>query len=174
VKCAIYVRVSKSDQDADTQLEYLKGYAALRGWEVVNVYVDEGSGLTTDRCSYKDMVKAIDKGWNKFEIVLFKEISRLGRDSEILNKLIKFFDDHDIKMVSATQPIDTTTAAGKFAFRILCAAAEFESDMISERTKDALAERRKLGKGKRGPDKKPRKKGVDQLGKNNSLSKSKK
>lgn len=64
----------------------------------------------------------------------------------------------NIKMVSATQPIDTTTPFGRLIFNLLCDLAEFESDWISQRTRDGLQERRKMGKGKRGPDKIQRKK----------------
>lgn len=103
------------------------------------------------------MLEDIRNHWNDYEIVLFKEISRLSRDRINVENMFQIFKNANIQMVSATQPIDTTTPIGRFLFNILCDVAQFESDWISQRTKDGLQERRKIGLGKRGPDKKPRK-----------------
>jgi len=93
----------------------------------------------------------------KFEVVLVWKLDRLGRSLKHLVKVINYFKKWNIDFVCTTQNIDTTTSMGKFVFHILGAMAEFERDLISERTK--LGQKSAKGIGKRGKDKKPRKKG---------------
>jgi len=71
-------------------------------------------------------------------------------------QIVNEFRIKNVNFVCVSQNIDTTTASGKFTFHILGAVAEFERELISERTKEGLKHAKNVGK--RGKDKRPRKK----------------
>lgn len=151
--------MSKEEQNIHTQVDFLRSYANSMDWKISNLYIDEGlTGRSSKRPRYRAMLEDIENNWIDYDIVLFKELSRISRDRIELDRFRKLLERYDKEMISATQQIDTKTPTGRFIFNILCDIAEYESDWISQRTRDGLQERRKLGMGKRGPDKIPRKK----------------
>ena len=91
----------------------------------------------------------------KFDCVMVTKLDRMGRSLQHLLSLFDEFQRKGIQFISVTQNIDTTSASGKLQLQILGAFAEFERNLISERTKEGL--RRAINVGKRGKDKTPRK-----------------
>ena len=92
-----------------------------------------------------------------FNCVVIYKLDRLGRSLSHLIGICEEFNNKGIDLVVTSQNIDTKTASGKLLFHILGAVAEFERDLISERTKLGLRKAKNVGK--RGKDKRPRKKG---------------
>jgi len=153
IKVAIYCRVSTDEQDADKQeficLEYCKSHSI----EVFEVYKDIISGTKSSRPNFNRLLE--DMRSRKFQGIIVTKLDRIGRSIMHLLSLFDEFNSKGIHFISISQNIDTTNAAGRLQLHILSAFAEFERALISERTKEGL--RRCVGVGKRGKDKKPRK-----------------
>lgn len=153
MKIAIYCRVSTEEQDADKQEDICKEYCERNNLEIIKVYKDVISGTKSSRPDFNKMLE--DMRQHKFNCVMVTKLDRIGRSLQHLLSLFDEFNNKGINFIATTQNIDTTTASGKLQFQILGAFAEFERNMISERTKEGL--RRAIGVGKRGKDKQPRK-----------------
>ena len=154
MKVAIYARVSTEEQDADKQELYIKEYCQRQQYEIYKVYKDVISGTTTSRPAFNQLLA--DMRQYKFNALIVTKLDRIGRS---LRHLLSIFDElknKGVEFIAITQNIDTTTASGKLQLQILGAFAEFERNLISERTKEGL--KRAVGVGKRGKDKKARKK----------------
>ena len=138
-----YMRVSKSD---GSQLLHLQRGALLEaGVEPARIYEDLGSGRKDDRPGLAACLKALQPGNT---LVVWK-LDRLGRDLKHLVNTIDELSQHDIglKVLSgAGAQIDTTTANGRLVFGIFAALAEFEAELIRERTNAGLAAARARGR----------------------------
>jgi len=149
MKAIGYVRVSTEDQaregiSLDNQGSKIRAYADLNGLELVDVIRDEGlSGKTMDRPGMNQINTLINAA--KIDAVIVYKLDRLSRKTiDILNTL-DAWEKQNIAFHSITDKIDTKTAAGKFLLTILSALAQMERDLISERTVDALAHKKKTG-----------------------------
>jgi DNA invertase Pin-like site-specific DNA recombinase len=138
-----YARLSKTDgsQVLDLQRDALlkAGVAATR------IYQDEASGKRDDRPGLVACLKALRKG----DVLVVWKLDRLGRDLRHLVNTAQDLADHGIGLkVLAGQgaEIDTTTAGGKLIFGIFAALAEFERELIRERTRAGLAAARARGR----------------------------
>lgn len=154
IKVAIYVRVSTEQQNYDIQLDLCKKYAQKQGYGVFRVYSDVFTGKGSSRPEFNIMIK--DMRQYKFNAIIVTKLDRIGRSLKHLLSLFDEFGKKGIHFIATTQNIDTSTSIGKLQMQILGAFAEFERNMISERTKEGL--RRAVGVGKRGKDKIQRKK----------------
>lgn len=154
MKVGIYSRVSTTDQNAQKQIELCKEYCNRMGYEIYKIYKDEISGTTTSRPSFNELLEDMRK-W-KFNSIVVTKLDRIGRSLKHLLSLFDEFNSKGIHFIAVTQNIDTSTSAGKLQMQIMGAFAEFERNLISERTKEALRGNTKVGK--RGKDKQQRKK----------------
>jgi len=153
--CAIYVRVSKEEQNENIQIKNLKTFAILQNIRVQKVYIDKVSGTKDSRPALNDLMFDMRKGL--FNCVVIYKLDRLGRSLAHLITICEEFNNKGIDLIVTSQNIDTKTASGKLLFHILGAVAEFERELISERTKAGLRHAKNVGK--RGKDRGPRKKG---------------
>ena len=147
MKCAIYTRVSTDDQHLglDAQEERCRAFAALRGWEVFDVYVDRVSG-TTDPDDRVDGSRMLEDARNReFGAVVVLRIDRLVRNAETTLRLVRELGEVGVDLVSATEPIDTTSPFGKAALGMIAVFAELERNLIAARTKEALRAARARG-----------------------------
>ena len=139
-----YARVSTQDQNLDLQLDELNKYG------VDKTYHEKMTGTKKDRPELEELYKVLREG----DTVVVWKLDRIGRSMKHLIELIDDFKNKGIGFVSLKENIDTTTATGKLIFRIFASLAEFERDMISERTKAGLesarARGRKGGRPKKG------------------------
>ena len=138
-----YVRVSKSDgsQSLDLQRDAL----ILAGVNNERIYKDLSSGRKDDRPGLRECLKALQPGNT---LVVWK-LDRLGRDMKHLVNTVQDLGNQDIGLkvlAGAGAQIDTTTANGRLIFGIFAALAEFESELIKERTKAGLAAARARGR----------------------------
>tara|TARA_R100001530_G_scaffold135776_1_gene113884 strand:- start:166 stop:663 length:498 start_codon:yes stop_codon:yes gene_type:complete len=153
MKVAIYCRVSTDEQDASKQEDLCKEACLRQGHEIYNIYKDVISGGTTSRPAFNQLL--INLRSFKFDAVMVTKLDRMGRSLQHLLSLFDEFKKKGVHFIAVTQNIDTSTAGGKLQMQIMGAFAEFERNIISERTKEGL--RKAIGVGKRGKDKKPRK-----------------
>ena len=153
MKVAIYCRVSTEEQDNDKQEYICKEYSQRNNFIITKVYKDIISGKTTSRPEFNKLLD--DMRYQRFDAIVVTKLDRIGRSLGHLISLFEEFNKRGVNFISVTQNIDTTTATGKLQLHVLGAFAEFERNIISERTKEGL--KRCTGVGKRGKDKQPRK-----------------
>jgi DNA invertase Pin-like site-specific DNA recombinase len=138
-----YIRVSKSD---GSQLLDLQKDALIKaGVEPKYIYEDLASGRKDDRPGLKACVKALQPG----NTLIVWKLDRLGRDMKHLVSLIDELNQKKIGfkvLTSNGAEIDTTTANGRLVFGIFAALAEFERELIRERTQAGLAAARARGR----------------------------
>jgi DNA invertase Pin-like site-specific DNA recombinase len=131
-----YARVSTADQKLSLQED------ALREAGCTEVFTDIVSGLKQERPGFDRMMTYVRPGDH---IVVYK-LDRLGRSMKHLIDTIKTLQSRDIGFSSIHETIDTTTSTGKLIFHIFSAMAEFETDLIRERTHAGLRAARARGK----------------------------
>jgi DNA invertase Pin-like site-specific DNA recombinase len=138
MRIALYYRVSTSDQTTEPQRLELLEYARRRGWTNFHEYRDVISGTKTARIGLEMMMRGVRK--HQFDAVLVAKLDRLGRSLPHLAQLIAELDSHKVALVATTQGIDTTeqNPAGRLQMHVLMAVAEFEREIIRERTKAGL------------------------------------
>lgn len=154
MKVAIYARVSTEEQFPEKQVDIIKEYCARYQHEIYDIYIDTISGSTSSRPEFNRLL--VDMRCYRFQGVAVTKLDRIGRSLSHLLSLFDEFKKKSVHFIATTQNIDTSTATGTLLFQIMGAFAEFERNIISERTKEGL--RKATGVGKRGKDKKPRKK----------------
>ena len=138
-----YARVSKSDgsQSLDLQRDALKQAGVTKK----NIYHDRASGKKDDRPGLEACLKALRKG----DVLVVWKLDRLGRSLRHLVNTVHDLSDRGIgfKVVTGKGAnIDTTTASGKMVFGIFASLAEFEREVIRERTKAGLTSARARGR----------------------------
>ena len=151
---AIYARVSTKEQTTETQVAQLTAYCQARGWTDVAVFRDDGiSGVRDNRPELDKLRQRMMAG--EFSSVVVTKMDRLGRS---LGMILRFWDDADaagVRVIVIDQGIDTSTPAGRLQRSMLAALAEFERELILERTRAGVARARALGKKFGAPRKIP-------------------
>ena len=138
-RAAIYVRVSTGAQvdgtSIDGQLSQCRAEADRRGWIVAGEYVDAGvSGAKDSRPALDELLAAASSG--ELDVVLIAKLDRLGRSLLHLLTLMQQFDALGVRVVSASDNIDTRTPAGRMMVQLLGVFAEFERERIRERSRE--------------------------------------
>lgn len=155
MKAAIYCRVSTNEQDVSKQEDLCTNYCKHKdpSIEIYKVYKDVMSGAATSRPAFDELLA--DMRLYRFRAIVVTKLDRIGRSLQHLLSIFDEFRTKHVDFIAVTQNIDTSTAAGKLQLHILSAFAEFERNIISERTKEGL--RNAVNVGKRGKDKRQRK-----------------
>jgi DNA invertase Pin-like site-specific DNA recombinase len=148
MKAVGYIRVSTQGQaedgvSLDAQEAKVRAWADLNGAAEVVIFRDEGiSGKRSDnRPGLQDALAAVSKG----DALIVYSLSRLSRSTRDTLALSDLLTKREADLVSLSEKIDTTTAAGKMVFRMLAVLSEFERDQIADRTRFALAHKRACG-----------------------------
>jgi DNA invertase Pin-like site-specific DNA recombinase len=144
-RIALYARVSTSEQTVAPQLDSLRAYAHAQGFEVEAEYVDHGFSGAADRRPALDRLLT-DARRGRFNVLAIVKLDRLARSVRHLTTLAADLEALGIDLVVLDQAIDTTTPSGRFLFNVLGAVAEFERDLVRERTRAGLAAARRRGK----------------------------
>ena len=145
-----YIRVSTSDQaengvSLDAQQDLIETWCKLNGAELAHVYRDEGISGTKTRAQRPGLNDALTHACRLGCPVVVYSLSRLARNTKETIEIGECLAKCGADLVSLSEKIDTTSAAGKMIFRMLAVLAEFERDQVSERTKMALAYRKQQG-----------------------------
>lgn len=147
IRAGVYLRVSTTEQNTDLQKQELLDQAKRRGWEPV-IYEDLAlSGASTDRPNLNRMLLDVEQ--KKLEVIMAWKLDRIGRSTQhlatIINQLLRF----DVGLVVPSQGIDTSAGrvnpASKLQLNVLAAVAEFERDLIRERTRAGMQAAKKRG-----------------------------
>lgn len=159
MKVALYCRVSTQEQTTDNQKLILVEHAKRQGWDYT-LHTETESTRKTRPVKYALMHDLRNK---KFDAVCVLKLDRWGRSMLELSTEIKELYEKGVKFISINDNIDLTTANGRLQFNIIASFAEFERDLIRDRTLDGLArakaQGKQLGRPKGAKDKKVRKKG---------------
>jgi DNA invertase Pin-like site-specific DNA recombinase len=131
-----YARVSTHEQSLDLQKDALE----TAGCE--EIYEDKVSGVVADRPGLDTVKQILRKG----DTLVVWRLDRLGRSLKDLMEWMNFLDSKNVGLKSIQESIDTTTTTGKLVFHIFGALAEFERNLIRERTKAGLAAARARGR----------------------------
>lgn len=146
-RVALYLRVSTSDQTTKNQRRELTAVAKRQGWNVIQVFVDEGiSGAKGrgQRPGLDAMLRGVAR--KDFDLVAAWSVDRLGRSLQDLVSLLADFHAKHIDLYLHQQGLDTTTPSGKAMFQMLGVFSEFERAIIRERIKAGIARARAEGK----------------------------
>lgn len=133
-----YARVSTLEQNLDLQIDALK----KEGCE--KVFSENVSGTIIERKALMEIKEYLRKG----DTLIVWRLDRLGRSLKDLIKWVEWFDENEIVFKSLQESIDTGTSTGKLIFHIFGALAEFEKNLIQERTRAGLEAAR--ARGRRG------------------------
>ena len=131
-----YARVSTLEQILDLQQDAL----AAAGCE--QIFTDTASGASTERLGLEQALNYVREG----DVLVVWRLDRLGRSLKYLIETMTKLDERGIGFKSLTEQIDTTTSGGKLIFHVFGALAEFERDLIRERTQAGLAAARARGR----------------------------
>src|SRR5215470_12540155 len=155
IRCAIYTRKSTEeglDQDfnsleaqREAAIAYIQSQKHL-GWIVVADHYDDGgfSGGNLDRPALQHLLEDIEA--RRVDCVVVYKVDRLSRSLLDFARLMDSFDQRSVSFVSVTQHFNTTTSLGRLTLNILLSFAQFERELISERTRDKMSAARKKGK----------------------------
>jgi len=132
-----YARVSTDDQRLDLQIAALE----KAGIPEDRIYKEHVSGVSTKRPQLTECMKAMREG----DLLVVWRLDRLGRSLPDLIKILSDLQARGIGFRSLNESIDTTTAVGRMVFHMMGAIAQFERDIISERTKAGLTAARARG-----------------------------
>jgi site-specific DNA recombinase len=155
VRCAIYTRKSTQEglQQAVTSLDAQRQAAeayihsqAPEGWRCLPQRYDDGgySGGTLDRPALTRLLA--DSAAGQIDCVLAYKVDRLSRSLLDFAKMMEAFDKHQVSFVSVTQQFNTATSMGRLILNVLLSFAQFERELIAERTRDKIAATRRQGK----------------------------
>ena len=139
MRAAIYARVSTTDQNCEMQLGELREYVSRRGWELAGEYVDTGwSGAKASRPELNRLMH--DAGQRKFDVILCWKLDRFGRSLLHCKSALQELQAYGVRFIATSQNIDTdeSNPAARFLLHILMAAAEFERELIRERSMAGL------------------------------------
>lgn len=146
---AIYIRVSTQDQaqhgfSLDAQQDALQNYARALGYEIYKLYKDEGkSAKDLNRPEMINLLR--DAEARKFQAIFIYKLDRFSRSLKDLILTIDKLKDWGIDFVSLQDKIETASASGKLMFQIIGAFAEFERNIIGDRTKFGMERKAKEG-----------------------------
>ena len=155
VRCAIYTRKSTDeglDQDfnsLDAQREAGEAYIlSQRGEGLITLpeHYDDGgfSGGNMERPALQRLLTDIGAG--AVDCVVVYKVDRLSRSLIDFARIVETFEEHQVSFISVTQQFNTTTSLGRLTLNILLSFAQFEREIISERTRDKMAAARRRGK----------------------------
>ena len=155
LRCAIYTRKSTEEglqqefNSLDAQREAGEAFIVSQkqeGWQVVADHFDDGgyTGGNMDRPALKRLLAAVES--RSVDCVVVYKVDRLSRSLMDFARIIEVFDQNGVSFVSVTQQFNTTTSIGRLTLIILLSFAQFEREIISERTRDKMSAARRKGK----------------------------
>ena len=130
-----YARVSTQEQNLALQLDALQNVGCDK------IYQEKVSGASVERPELKKLLELMREG----DTLVIWKLDRLGRSLSHLISLVADLEQRQIGLLSLNDPVDTTTAQGRLIFRIFASLAEFEREVIRERTLAGLASARRRG-----------------------------
>jgi len=155
VRCAIYARKSTEEglsqpfNSLDAQRESAEAYIWSQrhmGWTILERRYEDGgyTGANMERPALRALMEDIQSG--QVDCVVVYKVDRLSRSLLDFARLIGIFEEHGVSLVSVTQQLNTTDSLGRLTLNILLSFAQFERELIAERTRDKMRAARRKGK----------------------------
>ena len=155
VRCAVYTRKSTEeglDQEFNSlhaQRESAEAYIKSQkqaGWVCLPEHYDDGgfTGGNLDRPALQRLLAHVDQG--RIDCVIVYKVDRLSRSLLDFARIMETFEKRQVAFVSITQQFNTATSMGRLVLNVLLSFAQFEREIISERTRDKIAAARRKGK----------------------------
>jgi DNA invertase Pin-like site-specific DNA recombinase len=155
VRCAIYTRKSTEEglaqpfNSLDAQRESAEAYISSQrhmGWTVLEQRYEDGgyTGANLERPALRALLRDIESG--QVDCVVVYKVDRLSRSLLDFARLIGVFEERGVSLVSVTQQMNTTDSLGRLTLNILLSFAQFERELIAERTRDKMRAARRKGK----------------------------
>jgi DNA invertase Pin-like site-specific DNA recombinase len=142
MKIALYCRVSTQEQNLDNQKRLLKDFAQKSNWEYT--FFEEKESTRKTRPIKYNLLQALRR--KEYDGVCVVKLDRWARSTiELINEITELHEKN-INFISIRENIDFNTSAGRLQFTIFSAFAQFERDLIRERTLDGLARAKAQGK----------------------------
>jgi site-specific DNA recombinase len=155
VRCAIYTRKSTEEgleqefNSLDAQRESAEAFIRSQrreGWVVVPELYDDGgfTGANMERPALARLLAAIEA--EEVDCVVVYKVDRLSRSLLDFTRMLSTFEKHRVSFVAVTQQFNTSTSLGRLTLNILLSFAQFERDLVGERTRDKMSAARRKGK----------------------------
>jgi len=155
IRCAIYTRKSTEEgleqefNSLDARRESAEAYIASQkseGWVALPDRYDDGgyTGGNMERPALQRLLADIEAG--RVDCVVVYKVDRLSRSLLDFARMMETFEKHRVSFFSVTQQFNTTTSMGRLMLNVLLSFAQFEREIISERTRDKIAAARRKGK----------------------------
>jgi site-specific DNA recombinase len=155
VRCAIYTRKSSDEgldkefTSLDAQRESAEAFIhsqKAQGWTCLTTRYDDGgfSGGNMERPALKRLLADIVSG--QVDCLVLYKVDRLSRSLLDFARMMETFEKHQVSFVSVTQQLNTATSMGRLVLNVLLSFAQFEREIISERTRDKIGATRRKGK----------------------------
>ena len=155
LRCAIYTRKSTEeglDQEfnsLDSQREAAEALIQSQrreGWIALPESYDDGgfTGANMDRPALTRLLQAVEAG--EVDCVVVYKVDRLSRSLLDFTRMLSLFEKHNVSFVAVTQQFNTSTSLGRLTLNILLSFAQFERELIGERTRDKMSAARRKGK----------------------------
>lgn len=146
-KVCLYVRVSTSKQTVENQVRELTEYSNRCGYEIVEIYQDEGISGSKSRNERPSLDKMMKDGVRRrFDMVLCWSVDRLGRSVSHLVETMNELQENKIDIFFLKQGIDTSSSTGRLVFGIFSCISEMERTVIRERVISGLERVKSQGK----------------------------
>jgi DNA invertase Pin-like site-specific DNA recombinase len=153
MKAIGYVRVSTLGQaekgiSLAAQQSRIRAMATLQEADLTKVIVDAGeSGKNLDRPGMQRLLAMVER--REVDAVIIAKLDRLTRSVKDLANLLELFERRGIHLLSVAESLDTGSAAGRLVMNIMASLAQWEREVISERTKEVLGHKKAREEGKR-------------------------
>ena len=146
MRVALYARVSTDDkgQDPEVQLEALRNLASIRGYEIVQEYVDYASGRDGNRPRFKEMMESASR--HEFDAIMALRVDRVMRSVVNLREIISKLQTYRVKLLLTDLEFDPDNPTSNLILNVVSSIAEWEREIIAQRTKEGMAHARSKGK----------------------------
>jgi len=155
LRCAIYTRKSTEEgleqefNSLDAQREAAEAFIQSQrreGWIALPEFYDDGgyTGGNMDRPALIRLLRAVEAG--ELDCVVVYKVDRLSRSLLDFTRMLSLFEKHKVSFVAVTQQFNTSTSLGRLTLNILLSFAQFERELIGERTRDKMSAARRKGK----------------------------
>ena len=155
IRCAIYTRKSTEEglqqefNSLDAQREASEAFIESQkqeGWQVITEHFDDGgyTGGNMDRPALKRLLAAVEA--RSADCIVVYKVDRLSRSLLDFSRIVEILDRYGVSLGAVTQQFNTTSSLGRLTLNILLSFAQFEREIISERTRDKMSAARRKGK----------------------------
>ena len=129
-----YVRVSTRSQEYEIQVDAIKNFCRMKDFTLIKIFEDKASGKDTERPGFQEMVKTMERNPQNVSAIIVTKLDRVGRSIRDLITFVDWCSSKDVGFAAIGTNIDTTTKEGRLFFYLMSALAEYERELIAERT----------------------------------------